>query len=126
MSSLSTTTTTTTQQILNWYMKADYIETCICDFGCPCNFIGFPTYGNCRALVLYLIKEGNYRDNVKLDSLDVTYAISWPKANHEGNETLFITKNANEKQRQAIVDIFAGKAKGDSPFATLGGTLNTY
>ena len=33
-------------------MKADYVETCNCDFGCPCNFNGFPTYGYCRALVL--------------------------------------------------------------------------
>jgi hypothetical protein len=48
---------------------------------------------------------------VILDGLDVIYAASWPKAIHEGNGTLqlFITKNANEKQRQAIVDILTGK-----------------
>lgn len=86
--SSSTTTTITTQQIPNWYMKADYVETCNCDFGCPCNFIGFPTYGYCRALVLYHIKEGNCGDSIKLDGLDVIYAVSWPKAIHEGNGTL--------------------------------------
>lgn len=125
MSSSTTTTTTTQQQIPNWYMKADYVETCNCDFGCPCNFIGFPTQGYCRALVLYHIKEGNCGDSIKLDGLEVIYAVSWPKAIHEGNGTLqlFITKNANEKQRQAIVDIFTGKAKGDGPFAIFGGTL---
>ena len=123
--SSSTTTTITTQQIPSWHMKADYVETCNCDFGCPCNFIGFPTYGYCRALVLYHIKEGNYGDSIKLDGLDVIYAVSWPKAIHEGNGTLqlFITKNANEEQRQAIVNIFTGKAKGDGPFAIFGGTL---
>jgi hypothetical protein len=125
MSSSTTTTITTQQQIPNWYMKADYVETCNCDFGCPCNFIGFPTYGYCRALVLYHIKEGNCGDSIKLDGLDVIYAVSWPKAIHEGNGTLqlFITKNANEEQRQAIVNIFTGKAKGDGPFAIFGGTL---
>lgn len=44
---------------------------------------------------------------------------SWPKAIHEGNGTfqLFITKNADEKQREALVSIFSGQAKGDGPFA---------
>jgi hypothetical protein len=75
--------------------------------------------------VLYHIREGNYGDKTKLDGLDVIYAVSWPKAIHEGNGTqqLFITKNSNENQRQVIVDIFTGKAKGDGPFAIFGGTL---
>lgn len=113
-----------TTQIPNWYMKADYVETCNCDFGCPCNFNGFPTYGFCRALVLYHIREGNYGD-VKLDELDVIFAASWPKAIHEGNGTcqLFITKKADTKQRNAIVTIFAGKAKGEGPFAIFAGTF---
>ncbi|MGI0024025.1 MAG: DUF1326 domain-containing protein, partial [Nitrososphaera sp.] len=35
------------EEIPKWYLKADYVETCNCDFGCPCNFNGFPTYGYC-------------------------------------------------------------------------------
>ena len=110
--------------ILNWRMKSDYVETCNCDFGCPCNFNGFPTYGNCRALVFFHIREGNYGD-VKLDGLEVIYADSWPKAIHEGKGTmqLFITKDTDEKQRQALVDIFTGKAKGDGSFALFAPTL---
>ena len=53
------------QQIPKWHIKADYIETCNCDYGCPCNFTGFPSNGFCRALVGYHISE------VKLDGLDV-------------------------------------------------------
>ena len=122
MSSSTTTTTnatTTTGEIPRWYMKADYIETCNCDYGCPCNFNGFPTYGNCRALVFFHIREGNFGDNVKLDGLDIIEAVSWPKAIHEGNGTLqlFITKNADEEQRQALMRIITGQAKGDGPFA---------
>jgi hypothetical protein len=100
-------------------MKADYVETCNCDYGCPCNFNGFPTYGYCRALIFYHIREGNFGDNVKLDGLEVIDAVSWPKAIHEGNGTmqLFITKNADEEQRQALIRLFTGQAKGDGPFA---------
>ena len=117
--STGTTATTTTAEIPRWYMKADYVETCNCDYGCPCNFTGFPTYGYCRSLIFFHIREGNFGDNVKLDGLEVIDAVSWPKAIHEGNGTmqLFITKNADEEQRQALIRIFTGQAKGDGPFA---------
>ena len=62
---------TATTPIPNWNMKSDYVETCNCDYGCPCNFSTFPTYGFCRALVLYRIKEGNYGDNIDLNGLEV-------------------------------------------------------
>jgi hypothetical protein len=105
-------------------MKADYVETCNCDFGCPCNFSGFPTNGFCRALVFFHIQAGNY-GNVTLDGIEVVYAVSWPKAIHEGNGTLqlFISNQSDESQRNAIVNIFTGKAKGDGPFALFASTL---
>jgi hypothetical protein len=113
-----------TIQIPKWHLKIDYLETCNCDFGCPCNFSGFPTYGFCRALVLFHIREGNYGDK-KLDNLDVIYAASWPKAIHEGNGTmqLFISKEASAEQREALVNIFSGKAKGEGPFTLFASTL---
>ena len=114
-----------TQQIPNWHIKADYVESCNCDYGCPCNFTGFPTYGFCRDLLLFHIREGNYGDNIDLNGLEVIYAGSWPKAIHEGNGTmqLFITKNSNENQRHAIENIFTGNAKGEGPFAIFAGTF---
>ena len=36
---------------------------------------------------------------------------------------LFITKNSNENQRQAILNIFTGTAKGEGPFAISANTL---
>src|SRR5919109_2024540 len=123
MASSTTTTTSSSstqqqeEQIPSWHMKADYVETCNCDFGCPCNFNGFPTYGYCRALILYHIQSGNFGD-VKLDGLEAIVAVSWPKAIHEGNGSfqLVFTKTADQNQRQALVNIFTGKAKGDGPF----------
>jgi hypothetical protein len=113
-----------TVQIPKWHLKIDYVETCNCDYGCPCNFNGFPTYGFCRALVLYHIKSGSY-GSTKLDGIDVVYAGSWPKAIHEGNDTmqLFVSRKANEDQRKAIVSIFTGKAKGEGPFAVFANTI---
>jgi hypothetical protein len=110
--------------ISKWNIKADYVETCNCDFGCPCNFDGFPTYGFCRALVFFHIKKGNF-GSVQLDGLDVVYAVSWPKAIHEGSGTLqlFITKHSDQSQRNAIVNIFTGKARGDGPFALFSTTF---
>lgn len=113
-----------TTQIPKWNMKADYVETRNCDYGCPCNFDGFPTYGFCRALVLYHVRNGSY-GNINLDGIDVVFAASWPKAIHEGNGTtqLFVAKKATEEQRRAILDIFSGKAKGEGPFALFAGTF---
>ena len=64
--------------------------------------------------------------NVKLDGLEVVYAVSWPKAIHEGSGILqlFITKNSDQNQRSAIVNIFTGKAKGNCPFALFATTFN--
>jgi hypothetical protein len=125
--SSSTATTTTTSQIPNWSMKADYVETCNCDYGCPCNFSGFPTYGNCRDIILYHIRSGSY-GNTKLDGLDFITAASWPKAIHEGNGTalLLVTNKANEEQRQALIQIVSGQAKGDGPFAIFAGTFSRF
>ena len=116
--------TSETAQIPKWTIKADYVETCNCDFGCPCNFSGFPTYGFCRALNLFHITDGQYGD-VKLGGLDVIFVGLWPKAIHEGNGTaqLFVSKKANEEQREAVVAIFSGQARGEGPFAFFAPTI---
>ena len=45
-----------------WKIDCDYLESCNCDFGCACNFSGFPNYGACHALVGLHIRRGNYGD----------------------------------------------------------------
>jgi len=122
----STKTDTPTSQIPNWNMKADYVETCNCDYGCPCNFSGFPTYGNCQALLLFHIRAGSH-GNTKLDGVDFILAQSWPKAIHEGNGTvlLLITNKVNEEQRKAIIQIVSGQAKGEC-FALFAPTISRF
>lgn len=110
--------------IPKWSLTADYLEACNCDFGCPCNFSGFPTHGSCQGLILNAIRSGRYGE-VPLDGLDVVIVASWPKAIHDGNGTvqLFVDERANPKQREAIVTIFAGQAQGSGPFALFASTF---
>jgi hypothetical protein len=107
----------------DWALTGTMIVACNCDYGCPCNFSGFPTYGFCRAMVGHHINEGHYGD-VKLDGLDVVYAASWPRAIHEGEGTqqIYITKRADERQREALYRIFDGRAKGNGYFVIFAGT----
>jgi hypothetical protein len=99
----------------------------IATMACPCNFSGFPAYWSCRSLILFHIRAGSY-GNTKLDGLDFISAIAWPKAIHEGNGTaqLFVTNKANEEQRQALLRIVSGQAKGNSPFELFAGTLKYF
>jgi hypothetical protein len=110
---------------MQWNFNADNVETCNCDYGCPCNFSGIPSNGFCNTLVLYHIREGSYGQVVSLGGLDAVYAASWPKAIHEGNGILqlLISKRATEEQRRALVSIMSGQAKGEGPFALFAGTM---
>jgi hypothetical protein len=110
-----------------WAFTADYVETCNCNYGCPCNFSGFPTDNRCEALVGYHIRQGHY-GNVVLNGLDCVYAVAWPNAIHEGNgsATLFISDKASPPQRDALIEILSGRAGGEGPFAIFGGTITTW
>jgi len=109
-----------------WQMKVDYVETCNCNFGCPCNFSGYPTDGHCEALVGYHIREGR-SGRTKLDGLDVIYAAAWPRAIHQGGGTLrlYVSESAKPEQRDALVRIFSGRAKGSGPFELFASTMST-
>ena len=112
------------EKIPRWDVRVDYVETCNCNAGCPCNFSGYPTDGHCEALVGYHVRQGRF-GGTKLDGLDVIYAAAWPRAIHQGGGTLrlYVSEHASSEQRDALVSIFAGKAKGSGPFALFAGTM---
>jgi hypothetical protein len=95
---------------VKWAFTADYVETCNCNYGCPCNFNGFPTNNTCEALVGYHIRHGHYGE-VSLGGLDCIYAGAWPNPIHEGHgtATLFITDKGSPAQRDALEDILTGQ-----------------
>jgi hypothetical protein len=111
-------------EIPRWELQVDYVETCNCAYGCPCNFSGYPTDGYCEAVVGYHVRKGRF-GKTRLDGLDVIYAVAWPKAIHQGGGTmrLYVSEGASPEQREALVRIFSGKAKGNGPFELFAGTL---
>ncbi len=96
-----------------WSLQAEYIQSCNCDYGCPCNFNALPTYGNCEALIAYKITKGNF-DNTNLDGVIFAWGLWWPKAIHMGDGIgqVYVDKKASPEQVKAIEGITSGKHGG--------------
>ena len=126
MAQRPTAKTKPAETIPRWQVRVDYVETCNCAFACPCNFSGYPTGGYCEALVGYHIRDGRF-GRTKLDGLDVIYAAAWPRAIHQGGGRLrlYVSEQATAEQRDALVRIFSGRAKGGGPFELFAGTMAT-
>jgi hypothetical protein len=106
-------------------MRGTGYEFCNCDFGCGCNFGGFPNSkdGSCHALVGMHIDTG-VCGNVTLDGIKCAALVKWPKAIHEGNGTcVFIADPATtDQQIQALAQVFSGQL-GGLPWELLGPTF---
>jgi len=109
----------------HWALKGQGYEFCNCDFGCGCNFGGFPNSkdGSCRALVGMVIESGMC-GNVELSGLKCAAIVAWPKAIHEGHgDCVFVVEpTIKEKQIEALAQIFTGKL-GGMPWELLGPTF---
>lgn len=108
-----------------WHMRGTGYEFCNCDFGCGCNFGGFPNSkdGSCRALVGMHITEGKSGD-VALGGVRCAAIVEWPKAIHEGNgKCVFVVDpSTTDAQVEALAQIFGGKL-GGMPWEILGTTF---
>jgi hypothetical protein len=105
-----------------WHIDGEYMETCNCDFLCPCitsNLSATPTDGECKAAVAMRIGKGEM-DGVKLDGLSFIVMMHSPAAMGAGNMTvgLIVDERASDKQVEAISAIATGAAGG--PMAALG------
>ena len=111
--------------VTRWTMAGRGFEFCNCDFGCGCNFGGFPNSkdGSCRALVGLEIKTGSCGD-VDLSGMKCAAIVDWPKAIHEGNgRCVFVVEpTATEAQIGALAQVFTGKL-GGMPWELLGPTF---
>lgn len=107
-----------------WKINAFYVDSCNCDWGCPCQFQARPTNGNCEGSSGFLIRSGNY-GNINLDGLSAASIISYPGAVHEGHgeESIYIDEKANEDQFQALGKITTGEA-GGGPFPIYASTCD--
>ena len=95
---------------IEWTAEGVEIANCNCDYGCPCQFNGDPTHGDCRAYVFVQIDRGRFGD-VKLDGLRFGALFTWPGAIHEGNGTSLsiIDESASPQQREALEAISQGR-----------------
>ena len=96
-----------------WRIQTEYIQSCNCDYGCPCNFNALPTYGNCEALLGYRIRKGNFNDTT-LDGVVFAWGMWWPEAIHLGNGIgqLYVDNKASAEQVKALEEIVSGKYGG--------------
>jgi hypothetical protein len=105
-----------------WQMRGTGYEFCNCDYGCGCNFGGFPNSkdGSCRALVGVHVASGRAGD-VDLSGVRCAAIIDWPKAIHEGNgKAVFVVDpSTTEPQVGALAQIFTGQL-GGLPWELLG------
>jgi hypothetical protein len=96
-----------------WKLKGSYLESCNCETACPCIFLSPPTTGDCTVLVGWHIDNGN-SGNVNLSGLNVAMAAHSPghmlKVKWEA--ALYLDSKANDAQRNALTQIFAGQAGG--------------
>jgi hypothetical protein len=106
-------------------MRGTGYEFCNCDFGCGCNFGGYPNSkdGSCHALVGMHIASG-VCGTVTLDGVKCAALVKWPKAIHEGNgKCVFVVDPATtDAQIDALAKIFSGSL-GGLPWELLGPTM---
>jgi hypothetical protein len=108
-----------------WFFDADYLQSCNCDYGCPCEFSAPPSAGFCEGIGAWRIDRGEY-DGLSLSGTGLGFAAKWPGAIHEGNGTvlLFVDEKASPQQREALLAIGSGQA-GGLPFEILATTFST-
>lgn len=106
-----------------WRMETESLQSCNCDYGCPCNFNGLPTKGNCEGFIVFRVRKGMF-DATNIDNVKFALGVWWPKAIHEGEgiAALYVDTDATPEQVKAIEEITSGK-HGGAIFAILPMTL---
>ena len=109
-----------------WSLRGQGYEFCNCDFGCGCNFGGYPNSsdGSCRAFVGMTVADGRCGD-VDLTGVKCAGVFNWPKAIHEGNGTcvFVVDESTSDAQVEALGKIFTGQL-GGLPWEILGTTFS--
>ena len=104
-----------------WNVNGSYIETCSCDFFCPCNFslANGADYDYCRVALVFNLTEGDV-DGTDVGGLAVAAVADTPKVMTDGNWRLgvFIDENASDDQTEKLLGVFSGQLGG--PMEALG------
>jgi hypothetical protein len=103
---------------VDWEIHGMEFGNCNCDYGCPCQFEGKPTHGDCRGICFFRIDKGHF-GAVSLDGLKMGAVYDWPGSIPEGNGTtqIFIDENADANQREALIKLSMGEEA--EPFSNI-------
>jgi hypothetical protein len=111
-----------------WNISGQYVETCSCDFVCPC-ILGQmsvrPSKGSCIFAMAMQVERGSFGD-VPLNGLTFIVLGMTPEEMAKGNWSvgLVIDERATAAQREAITAIASGAAGG--PMAPLSGLIGKF
>lgn len=105
-----------------WRIEGEYLENCNCEVLCPCllgprnqrgGSIARPTEGHCDVPLVFRIDRGQ-SGGVELSGTYAAIVIYTPGAMGEGNWTMgaYVDERASAPQRDALEQIFTGKAGG--------------
>ena len=102
-----------TQAKTNWRIAGEELGSCMCAWGCPCQFNALPTHGRCEGFGGFQIREG-YFGTTRLDGVRFAWLLSWPGPIHEGNGTrqVIIDEQATDEQRAAVLALVSGTQGG--------------
>lgn len=96
-----------------WHLEGNWLKTCSCDPGCPCDFNADPTHHYCEGMFAMEVTDGQYGD-VSLARSKWAATVHWPGPLHEGRGTLqpFLDASTSQEQRDALLAILSGQAGG--------------
>jgi len=111
-----------------WNISGQYVETCSCDFVCPCilgQMAVRPSKGSCTFAMAMQIERGSFGD-IPLNGLTFIVLGMTPEEMGKGNWSvgLVIDERATAAQRDAITAIASGAAGG--PMAPLSGLIGKF
>ena len=99
-----------------WTMRGEYMESCNCDYLCPCVYTnpqGPVTYDHCTAVLVFRIDNGNF-GGVRLDGLKFAFVLRSGKVMADGNWifAVVVDEAADPARRAALARLAGGEAGG--------------
>ena len=99
----------------SWNLSGAYFETCNCNVVCPCYFFSDPTYEECTVVFAWHVEDGRFGD-LPLDDLNFVVAARRDRARKWSDEgsgsLLYLDRGASQAQKDALTEIFTGRAGG--------------
>ncbi len=106
-------------RVSDWRVRGSYFEGCNCEAICPCRSVGGrpggpSTFGECFGALSWHIHQG-HADGTDLSGLRAVLSIRYfdrvqPSTRWE--VVLYVDEDASDQQREALGDIFLGRAGG--------------